>query len=1494
MSPDFITPFLLSCSTRNAKFSTIAIQCLNKLILSRAIPISKLDLLLDAFIEATHLAVDIQLKVLQTLPTLFQIYGEFINNGLVAKLLLICSMLQAPSKIPMVTNTSAATQQQIVLSLFDKIIEDDKIDPEKEFSVKIDEEQDLKVSSSAYDAYRVLNDLCSLIEHQAPSFLTFKVLSESFGFELLENVLSNYRDVFVSHTELGFLVRTRITPLLLRSFSNSKDFLISVRVSRIMLLLIRTQISILEIETEVMLSLLIHVISKDSNVPYWKKILSLEIFNGVMSDFELVKYIFSCYDYHHDKKKIINHFLNVCSDIVKEGWANKTLRINDIVMIPEFEYAISTHNAALKMPYIELLDKIEAPPAPKAYTLYLILSCTNSFSEGVGNFVRKISTNDTNTFTFLSELPKKEQEHSDILQLRALVTANAKSIVSIGAEFLYASLESELFHALIRALQKLCHAAGVLGLKAQRDSLLMLFSIATISNNLKRNSKSLSIGETIVETFNNTIVSSPSTPTVQKFHQRYLNARHIICFRALVSLAISLGPTLNESWKFILSTFQWFDYYLNGPSDYLSFKELPPKPEIANSDLKSAESSFTKLFESTVDYDDKSFGIALNEIISLARSTAFEPINTSEPILEDDILLCPYNKDFFIKKLVIVSRVNAKRFLKKGNEYWDSVVKFLSDVCTSQEVVSDLRVNACATFNLSTKDLAAVAFTPNSFFDTIYIETKLLDSLAGIVDRMLSSKGETQFSTSESEMIHDTLKTLYELLDRFGTHLSHSWEAVIHIVDCPFKFFEVSKNVGSQKQLLKSSFEILQLVLNDFLQTIPLKTMCKIIDVLQKFCTQEYELNISFSAISFYWLISDYLRQSSPEQGNLKITASNREELLDQLTSSDDKYVQVHSLWLYLLNSIIKVSNDPREDVRNGAMHTFFRIVDSHGSYLDWDRTYHIVVQELLEVNFGDDLFDNPGERSVYKDSVSILLKGLTDLYCRFFIHSENKLYWEGLIHCFQTLVGWNITDVTYSVYKSFNQIVSAFEKVGDNVFELFFEFWSSQSITYVVQDTDTYQKCIEELIGSFGSLYKLTSLSLAQLEKALSIFNNAIRFPFLPRFTKDSQRPTKLQSVVLENLYIIDVTKNSDVLSLMLSHMATVILLPFQTRSKILKKLKGKGKIEVPSFIALSEEALFWLTETLQSIDDYSPLVSNKSFLKVFKGLLDVVQSTVHDDPTQQSNILEHGIWKKALSSLLLLSSKVVSLLDRENQSEDELQISSQIWDHLVDSIVCSLPVGNKNRDEDFNLQIYEGFKESMLPHIGQKALSDESIDKLVASVWKSSFLYENDEIENYLLENMSSATEITSTLLSTKFNDYTTEPIKILFQQRLRIICFCDLFSFSDLENRCDTNTENLTTKALPYLLCRLILTLKKFSGSQKLLNHAPVSSVQQQELNLSLEQLEVLISKITIENIERYKTILSIYPYILENISSLSKTKETERLLRNITSELYRLSS
>lgn len=67
---------------------------------------------------------DVQLKILQALPSLLQNYASQLTNVLLATALHICFLLHA-SKTAVVSNTAAATLQQAVVSVLGKVGRED-------------------------------------------------------------------------------------------------------------------------------------------------------------------------------------------------------------------------------------------------------------------------------------------------------------------------------------------------------------------------------------------------------------------------------------------------------------------------------------------------------------------------------------------------------------------------------------------------------------------------------------------------------------------------------------------------------------------------------------------------------------------------------------------------------------------------------------------------------------------------------------------------------------------------------------------------------------------------------------------------------------------------------------------------------------------------------------------------------------------------------------------------------------------------------------------------------------------------------------------------------------------------------------------------------------------------------------------------------------------------------------------------------------------------
>lgn len=74
--------------------------------------------------QASTAGLDVQLKILQALPSLLQNYASDIKGDLLVTALNICFTLQS-SKNAIVNNTSAATLQQLIVSVFDKVLAED-------------------------------------------------------------------------------------------------------------------------------------------------------------------------------------------------------------------------------------------------------------------------------------------------------------------------------------------------------------------------------------------------------------------------------------------------------------------------------------------------------------------------------------------------------------------------------------------------------------------------------------------------------------------------------------------------------------------------------------------------------------------------------------------------------------------------------------------------------------------------------------------------------------------------------------------------------------------------------------------------------------------------------------------------------------------------------------------------------------------------------------------------------------------------------------------------------------------------------------------------------------------------------------------------------------------------------------------------------------------------------------------------------------------------
>ncbi|KAJ5779474.1 hypothetical protein N7457_007194 [Penicillium paradoxum] len=422
--PNFVEPFIIACHTRHAKLAGIGVICLQRLIASRSLPSSRLKDVLGGLKETTSLSLDIQLKILQSLPSLLQFYSNDLSGELLANALEICITLQA-SKTIAVSSTAAATLQQLVVSTFERVSSEDKLsnDAKATTTIKIDG-QSLDIGYFAYDALQVLDDLCRLIDGEPLQFLRTRSLPPTFVLELIESILLNSGRLFVGHPELSHVLRVRLLPLTVRCLSERFSFAQTVRVARILLIVLKRYMSLVTTECEMALSLITHLVEPDATAP-WKRLICMEVFRGLYSEPGAVRLIYTLYDDEEGRKNILRDHMATLVRLASEkpaliGVSNQstvpsradhsrsttedqiTLETGGVAgvigsTVPPSEAnvpGISTQWSVVRTPYIELLDKTDPPAPPETYIYSLVLNCISSFAEGLAKFILPLTVPD--------------------------------------------------------------------------------------------------------------------------------------------------------------------------------------------------------------------------------------------------------------------------------------------------------------------------------------------------------------------------------------------------------------------------------------------------------------------------------------------------------------------------------------------------------------------------------------------------------------------------------------------------------------------------------------------------------------------------------------------------------------------------------------------------------------------------------------------------------------------------------------------------------------------------------------------------------------------------------------------------------------------------------------------------------------------------------------------------------------------------------------------
>lgn len=1543
--PDFVVPFALACKTKNAKMTTIAMQCLQNMASTRCIPEKRMDMILDAFIEATQLAMDIQLKVLQLVPIFFKTYSSYLKGGLCKKLLYCCtSLLRVPNKAPIVAGTASATLQQLMDEIFDRLSDktlESNNDEDEDFEVLVNNNDFIKVNAFRYDANLVFSNLCSIVDTKSTektdnSLLDITDISTDLALEILESILQNGKQFLIEYEDLQFVLRIKTIPLLLRCMSNSKQFSTVLRCFRCIRLLIDKEfLMIIELELEVMLSMIIHNLSLDSSILPWQRVLSLEIFNEISQNPTMLNDLYDIYDKYEDKKPILHNFLTQSYHILLSDDFKDYIGYSSVIEKIEMPL-ISNNSFQTKNQYMQMLDKNTAPNVNITYIIWLIVNCTNCWSE-------KLSSQ----AVALTEIENKSLRNTTKDQLHVTLNGLFENLFNIHTLLLQSStIDTTIFHNIVRAFQKLTHCAGMLGEVSKVDRCLDYFRKAIITvehasnteKDLKVNAPShirKSSGSAMLSTLSESIVGPDLNKDIQKendniqLYPQSINSKQVSLFRALTSLAISLGPNFSaKSWYFLFTAWNWVYYFIYGPSNdilnSLNIDEEFISHDLSRNDLASIENTIHSFHDATKSYPLQTLIIMLTELEKLSDLTlnlnpkdqvGYQPFfNNSE------FSVAIYNPSFFISEIAELTSSNMSRILAstKTSSYWDKFIDYMVSQMADRKRTFALRLycshviasvyKTCTNeiYEIEDTNLRKTCFTK---YEQIFTSSlnRIMASIEVLEVNKLNILNENL--NTEGDIIFQVLNTLKEQLNEFGDMISDSWVTVFSIINSPFRWIDsnistllqddsddlslIDGIIMKQKNMIQVSFDVFKLITDDFLKNLHLNVIPDVIDTIVAFVNQEKILNVSFSSISQFWLVGDYLRSNySADIEKFRTEcddyfthpSENNAEFIRAIKSPESTISQkYYGIWLYLLKNLLFCSLDKRNEVSVGAIQTFFRIIDSHSStFPSWQAIFNNVLYPFLNTERSDE------QLQTNLDCLNVTLKGLVQLFSQKFSdfdeYNKNAAEWSALLQLFIKLLQCPSTGVRYVTIKNYGTIVTELctkENIPTNLLDLCATIWTDYNIGYsdfgnssqLSEKTD--YDCISELLLSFPSLCTMIDSvkddNNVFYEKSMSLLLSAVKFPLLPEHSRDQAKPSTLQNAVLEGMSLIYTKLNKNNIFVYFVHLSMISTLLFDTRDKIEKKLAPKlhenAISRIPTFEALSYKSLQMLEKQLSELKS-AEQPRNKYVLKILRNLREIIVSKSLIDLSTDGS---RPLWVLASScyrSFLACIDNVSDCFANDSEGQQEfIEIFMSIFltplrrrDTKVDSMT------EKSDLSEFD-QYSQLFKnKSLMP-----LFTSDHYDLLVRNIWDASLIYEFDDIQKAILQD-SGGPKNCEKILS-HLNDLEvfglTRTQDTLSKVSCSKRCLQELISFALLDDKDMSELKYLT---FPYIVSRISLLLGKYISDEFLSGSAPIPKLRGEEMNILLNGLlklldNLLRSKVPIS--KEVESLAHLYPLVLRTI-------------------------
>lgn len=1341
-----------------------------------------------------------------------------------------------------------------------------------------------------------MDDLCRLLDGEQLQFLKIKSLSSTFTLELVESILVNSGSLFVNHSELTQVLRTRLMPLIVRYLSERHTFSQSMRIVRILLLLLKRHMSLLTAECEMALGLLIHLLEPDGTSP-WKRVLCMEVFRVLYAEPGLVRLIYSLYDGQEGRKNILRDqmasLVRLASEkpsligvsaqsTVPSGPEHSrsmteeqiTLEVGGVAgvigtSVPSNEpnvSGISSQWSVVRVPYVELLDKSDPPTPPDTYIYSLALNCISNLAEGLAKFILPLTVPDLksrkkNRITSPDQVPGSARPSQDLqgadswkitqistrkspipinpLELRShsqfpaimscagIIENCWPAILATCSTFLYASLDDEFYHHLVRSFQKLAHVAGLLRLSVPRDAFLTTLGKSAMpadfneskataapssdppnsaTTEKKRDTDASHVGSSLP-------IESPSSPSEKRAIS--LSTRNLLCMRALLNLGIALGPTLDrQAWSIILETLQHTDLMIGISSAPVTKSSMAtsnsgdpaspgvevPKANIGG-EIIAVQAASAKMLESTSDYPSMSFENILTALLNLSvvtentvqqdssekvssvpRSPASQrraghmhqsarrvSLTVGKPRMKEEEL------KFVLEKTSELSKANIERLCSLDDSErsaWQLITGCLISSAANGGISPALRLKASEILNsLVFRTMKQKSGDDDSFRNTRQLRN--LQTLKAQIRSLYGTRSPGSYPATVVDMHEQGLNTLKNILEQYAETFSEGWTHVFGIISSVFGDSgsdETAKHAAPKEmsrtsllvdsaRLVRAAYKSLQLIVSDFLTLLPASCRLELVDSFSSFASQTEDFNISLTATSFFWSVSDFLqRQTERFSIESHVDAFVTEETLAKLTKDKDPSVSQNSLWLLLLLRIVDVTTDSRSEVRNNAIHTLLRILDAYGQQLTpkaWrlclNRVLFQMVDEIeaeLTKFVNKDDYANTDEFKSWAETTVIMVKETSELITNFFDSivqdEEFDQSWDRLLKSFHTLINLQRLEFSEAAFSSLSSIlvrVGSSGGLSKYALQSAWSLWADghpASMTKSVDLEQPNQEASLAYLRSLQQIYRLYSdvLTEKHVDQILHGMRLLVWNSVSPPYSPDSDRPSNLQALIVDCLRTICLEKHES--------QPEILLCLADFVDSALSKWSPKDDSRRPTFVAFSKSAIDLLSWYIADFGIKRDVFTNGSLTTALEHLAIPIAQKY----TWQGKDRDRSLWQKATIASLNVLQVAVPYVEEQYTKFDPSDIS-RFWDCVVDiaqGIVSAngyhihqLPNTSILADESFDVASFNRLKTLIIPSLGASVIPDTIRRDFACALFHSSFIYapQRSDVPSTSLEN-------------------------------------------------------------------------------------------------------------------------------------------------------------